>query len=132
MSGCGALLGALLLASPGGALPPDLTLKPGEMFFRVDGKPTFVFGRNPTGWKVSQFAPLFREASRRGDLIARIHLDNGMVPAAAAGEVDERWAENWDQVLDMAAERHIHVLPVFTAWAFWSEKGAGERPSLSL
>jgi len=103
-----------------------LVLKPGEFYFRVDSTQRFLLGRNPTGWQVAQFAPLFRWAAQAGERIVRIHLMNGMMPSAPAGQVDEAWAKRWDQVLDMAAAEGIHVLPVFAAWANWSVKGANE------
>ncbi len=132
------MIPAVLLVLTGGAagegnpvpansqVSSGLVLKPGEFYFRVDGTQRFLLGRNPTGWQVSQFAPLFRWASQAGERIARIHLMNGMAASAPAGQVDEEWAKRWDQVLDMAAKEGIHVLPVFAAWANWSIKGANE------
>lgn len=128
----GPVAALLLLGSAAEARLPDLEMRAGEMFFRVNGKPVFVFGRNPTGASVSRFAPLFASAARRNEILARIHLTNGMVPEGKAGEVDARWADRWGRVFDMAAESGIHVIPVFEAWAFWSERGAGARQNWAL
>ena len=105
---------------------PVATLRPGEMYFRMDGTPRFLLGRNPTGWQTSQFEPLLRWAHESGEGLIRVHLTAGMVPHAAAGQVDEAWARKWDEVLNLAAENGLHVLPVFGVWADWNDGTRGE------
>jgi len=106
---------------------PPVLLKPGERYFRIDGKQTFLLGRNPTGWKVEQFAPLFQWAADSGETLMRIHLTNGMPPDAPAGEVDEDWAKRWETVFDMAAERGLYVLPVMGVWGKWNDGSRQKR-----
>lgn len=107
-----------------GLLPA--TLNPGEFYFRVDGTPRFLLGRNPTGWETSQFATLLRWARDGGEKLIRIHLTNGMVPHAPAGKVDEAWARRWDEVFHLAATNGLYVLPVFGVWADWNDGTRGE------
>ena len=103
------------------------SLRRGEFYFRIGGRQTFLLGRNPTGWQVTQFAPLLEWAGQSGEKMVRIHLTTGMAPRARAGEVDEEWAGRWARVFDMAAENGLYVLPVFGVWADWNDGGRGER-----
>jgi hypothetical protein len=131
MSGRGlAFLGSLsllCLAWTGDAADelPEIRLEPGELYFRLDGTPSFLLGRNPTGRNIEEFAPLLEWAGDSGERIARFHLLTGLRPKAPPGEVDEEWAQRWEEVFDMAARRGIHVLPVFSAWAKWND-GSGK------
>ena len=108
-----------------GPLAPA-TLTPGEPYFRLDGTPRFLLGRNPTGWQVSQFEPLLRWAHDSGEKLVRIHLTVGMAPPGPAGQVDEAWARKWDEVLDRAAANGLYVLPVFGVWSDWNDGSRGE------
>jgi hypothetical protein len=103
------------------------SLEPGELYFRIGGRQTFLLGRNPTGWQVAQFDPLLRWASDSGERMVRVQLTTGLAHRAAAGEVDEAWAARWDRVFDMAAENGLYVLPVFGVWADWNDGAKGER-----
>lgn len=105
--------------------PSPATLPPGEFYFRVDGTPRFLLGRNPTGWQVSQFEPLLRWAHDSGEKMVRIHLTAGMPPHGASGQVDETWARNWENVFDLAAANGLYVLPVFGVWADWNDGSGG-------
>jgi len=107
--------------------PAAIGWTPGEPYFRVGGRQAFVFGRNPTGWRVEQFGPLLQWAGESGERIVRIHLTSGMAPKGPAGAVDEAWAAKWERVFDQAAERGVYVLPVFSAWARWNDGSGGHR-----
>jgi len=107
--------------------PAPIGWTPDEPYFRVGGRQAFVFGRNPTGWRVEQFGPLLQWAGESGERIVRIHLTSGMAPKGPAGAVDEAWAAKWERVFDQAAERGVYVLPVFSAWARWND-GSGGAP----
>lgn len=48
-------------------------LTEGELYFRIDGVPTFVTGRNPTG-TIDQFDESIRFGAANGEQIVRIHL----------------------------------------------------------
>jgi len=99
---------------------PDITLQPGELYFRLDGRPSLLLGTNPTGWMPEQFRILLGWAGR-SERIVRIHLTNGRVPHATPGEVDEDWAVFWDEVFDTRAQNGLNVLPVFDVWAGWND-----------
>ncbi|MEI7733286.1 MAG: hypothetical protein WCO56_27185 [Verrucomicrobiota bacterium] len=106
-----------------------ITLKPGAYYFEFDGHQAFLFGRNPTGWKVAQFEPLLGWARESGERIARIHITVGMVPKGAPGKLDEAWARQWEQVFLLAASNGVQVLPVFDAWARWNDGSTGGAPA---
>jgi hypothetical protein len=116
--------------SPSGALSdsplPSWELCKGGFYFRVNGIPSFVLGRNPTERTIEAFDRDFGVASANGEKIVRVHLMHGIPPNGSAGQVDEPWAAKWDRVFD-AAERHgIAVIPVFTIWAQWNDGSQGE------
>lgn len=121
-----AVLAAGFVGVPGHAqtLKPA-TLPLGEYYFRVDGTPRFLLGRNPTGWQTTQFEPLLRWAHDSGEKMVRIHLTAGMPPHGQAGQVDEAWAKSWEQVFDMAAANGLYVLPVFGVWSDWNDGSGG-------
>ncbi len=96
-----------------------------EPYFRVDGKPAFVFGRNPAGWRADQFSPLITWAHESGERIIRIHL--GLPRESQPGVIYEPWVEKWETVLDEAAAHDLYVLPVFSAWARWNDGSDGRR-----
>lgn len=119
------LLGLILFANwP--AASAQLALEPGEFYFRVAGRPAFVFGRNPTGTKLEQFDELLWPAAESGEKTLRIHLTVGFQSQSPAGEVDEAWAAQWERVFDSAATKGLHVLPVFGVWADWNDGSKGE------
>ena len=101
-------------------------LDPGEFYFRLNGKPAFLLGRNPAGWRAEQFEPLFQWAAESGEKIMRIHLTPRTARGSRPGEVHEQWTRKWERVLDMAAARGLHVLPVMDAWAAWND-GTGRH-----
>lgn len=105
---------------------PSITLQRGEFYFRLDGKPAFLLGRNPAGWRQPQFATLLRWAGESGERIARIQIVTGNRVRGRPGEVDEAWARWWDQVFDMAEQNGVYVLPVFGVWADWNDGSTGQ------
>ncbi|HJN15861.1 MAG TPA: hypothetical protein QGH10_10240 [Armatimonadota bacterium] len=107
--------------------PPVATLHPGEFYFRIGDRQTFLLGKNPTGWQVAQFEPLLDWAQGSGERIVRVQLTTGFGMGVARGEIDEQWAAKWESVFDLAEEREILVLPVFGVWADWND-GSGDEP----
>ncbi|MCX6898814.1 MAG: cellulase family glycosylhydrolase [Verrucomicrobia bacterium] len=119
------LLGLILFASWPTALA-QVALEPGELYFRVAGRPTFIFGRNPTGTRLEHFDELLRPAAESGEKVVRIHLTVGFQSQSPAGEVDETWVRQWDRVFESAAVKGLHVLPVLGVWADWNDGSNGE------
>ncbi len=119
---------ASLLAVSQLTMAADISLQTGEFVFRVDGRPSFLWGRNPTGTKLEHFDELLTWAAESGERILRIHLTAGFQPHSPAGAVDEEWARQWERAFDLAAAKGLHVLPVFGAWADWND-GSGGLPS---
>lgn len=112
------------IREPGASRAP--TMRAGDRWIRVRGRPGFVMGRNPTERTVEAFEERFREMEAAGESLARLHLMHGIPYRGGPGQIDESWAEQWERVFD-AAERHgIAVLPVFTIWAQWNDGTGGE------
>ncbi|MBM4046474.1 MAG: glycoside hydrolase family 5 protein [Planctomycetes bacterium] len=129
MAACLLALGTHRAAAEGGRVEmmSPLVLKPGEFYFRLGERPTFLLGRNPTGWQVEQFSRLFQWAGESGERIVRIHVMHGLTSRAAAGQVDDEWARRWELIFDQAAREGLYVLPVLGVWADWNDGGRGER-----
>ncbi len=103
---------------------PALTLKPGNFYFSLDGKPSFIYSRNMAGYQVAQYYTLLDWSKAGGARFVRIQLDSLGMGYTSTGGVDSNWAATWDQVLDKAQANGIYVLPTFTAWYDWNA-GAG-------
>ncbi|MBI5394189.1 MAG: cellulase family glycosylhydrolase [Verrucomicrobia bacterium] len=112
--------------APSKSAPWQMEWRRGEFYFRLNGQPRFLFGRNPAGWQVEQFEPLLKSAREAGAAVVRIHLSVGMPSRGPAGALDEAWAQRWDRVLDMAAKNNLSVLPVLAVWADWNDGRGGE------
>jgi hypothetical protein len=97
-----------------------LELRPGEKYFRLDGRMRFVMGRNPTGTSPNAFDDHFRHAAAAGERFMRIHFTY-VPPGEKAGEVDAGMLKSWDAVLDSAEKHGLAVLPVLGVWADWND-----------
>ena len=62
---------------------PRLELRSGENYFRVDGRPAFVLGRNPVGMSPKAYDDHFRHAAAAGERFMRIHFT--FMPARREG-----------------------------------------------
>jgi len=80
---------------------PVPELRKGERFFRIDGTPAFVLGRNPVGVNAEAFQEHFQKAAAAGERFMRIHFTYS--PAGEkAGEIDPGMLKMWDAALDAA------------------------------
>ena len=61
-------------------------LRPGEKYFRVDGKPVFVLGRNPIARSPKAYDEHFRHAAAAGERLMRIHFTFSP-PGEKAGQI---------------------------------------------
>jgi hypothetical protein len=120
------LYGMLPSSAQSAASLPRWQLPKGEFYFRVNGVPSFVLGRNPTERTREAFERDFGTAATNGEKIVRLHLMHGIPPNGAPGQVDEPWAARWDGVLNAAEKQGIAVIPVFTIWAQWNDGSKGE------
>ena len=99
---------------------PRFELRHGENYFRVDGRPTFVLGRNPVGMNPKAFDEHFRHIAAADERFVRIHFT--FSPATEkAGEIDAAMLKSWDEVLDAAEKHGLAVLPVLGVWANWND-----------
>jgi hypothetical protein len=104
---------------------PAFELREGERYFRIDGAPAFVLGRNPVGVNPEAFADHFRNAAAAGERFMRIHFTYS--PAGEkAGEIHPDMLNSWDAVLDAAEKHRLAVLPVLGIWSDWNDGSRGE------
>jgi hypothetical protein len=121
------LLAALTtLAARASAEPAEVSWAPGDRYFRLAGRSSFLLGRNPTGWRPEHFDELLGWAADAGERLVRLHLTVGLTPHAVPGAVDEAWATRWEAVFTQAAARGLVVLPVFENWADWNDGRGGQ------
>jgi hypothetical protein len=99
---------------------PTLTLKPGENYFSIDGKPGFIFSRNIAGYEQDHYNTFLDWMKTGGSKLARIQLDSLGMGYTSSGGVDENWAAQWDRVFDKAEADGIYILPVFSGWFDWN------------
>jgi hypothetical protein len=103
-----------------------LTLKPGDLYFRLDGKPTFIFSRNLAGFKPDDYNTLLNWAHTGGTLLVRVGTDNSSMGGdwgygyTNNGEINDGWSNNWEHFFDEAETNGIYVLPFFTGWENWN------------
>ena len=104
---------------------PRFELRSGEHYFRVDGRPTFVLGRNPVGMNPTAYDDHFRHAATAGERFMRIHFTYSP-PSEKAGDIDAGMLRAWDAVLDAAEQQRLAVLPVLGVWADWNDGSKNE------
>ena len=98
---------------------PNLTLEPGEFYFRLDGQPGFLFSRNIGGYQESSYETLLDWSAAGGTSFVRLPLDAFGVGTTSSGEIDEAWSSQWERIIDRAAVEGIYVLPILTGWGQW-------------
>jgi hypothetical protein len=111
------LAGSLMLLS---SQTPRVELRLGESYFRVDGRPAFVLGRNPAATTPAAYDNHFRHAAAAGERLVRIHF-TFFPPGEKAGEIDAGMLQTWDAILDAAESHGLAVLPVLGVWADWND-----------
>jgi hypothetical protein len=107
-------------AEDSGGVGPRLELRPGERYFRVEGRPAFVLGRNPSGIKPATYAEHFRHMAAASERFVRIHFTY-MPPTEKPGEIATEMLNGWDIILDSAEQHGLAVLPVLGIWAMWND-----------
>ena len=104
---------------------PSFELLPGEHYFRIDGKPSFVLGRNPVGMNPKAYEEQFHQAASAGERFVRIHFTY-LPPGEKAGGIDAGMLQSWDAVLEAAEKERLAVLPVLGVWSDWNEGSSKE------
>jgi hypothetical protein len=105
---------------------PRLSLVPGEFYFRLDGRPSFLFSRNLGGSQEAQYKTFLDWSAAGGSLIVRIPLECLGMGFTANGDINETWALEWERIFDHAAADGIYVLPILGGWIQWNN---GSGPS---
>jgi len=98
---------------------PAFTLKPGDFYFSIDGKQSFLLSRNVAGNETSHYDQLLDWTSNGGSKFVRLHLDSFGMGCSKTGKVDGAWARKWESVFDRAASNGMSVIPVFGVWYDW-------------
>ena len=120
---------------------PALTLTPGDLYFSLNGQPTFVFARNLAGNNPGDYATLLDMAHAQGDLMVRVDTSNASMGGhvgfgyTSTGEIREDWTRNWERFFDQAEADGIYILPQFTGWMNWNTSGQstwGNNPFRSV
>lgn len=99
---------------------PSLTLKPGDFYFSVDGRTSFIFSRNIAGYQQVHYDTFLDWSKAGGSKFARIQLDSLGMGYTMTGEVDPTWAHQWELIFDKAQADGIYILPVFSGWFDWN------------
>jgi hypothetical protein len=108
---------------------PKLTLKPGDLYFNLDGKPAFLFSRNPAGWTPGDWAALAEMAHQQGDQFVRVFTTSASMGGdhgygyTVTGEILDGWSDNWEHFFDVADADGLYVVPSFWGWINWSDTG---------
>ena len=114
---------------------PMLALKPGDFYFSVDGKQSFIFSRNITGaysTDFSDFEKFLDYAQAAGDRVVRLQIDNLGLGFTNNGTMDETLARKWDRVFDMASAKGLDIIPAFGVWLWWNPDGLWKDNPLNL
>jgi hypothetical protein len=99
---------------------PLLSLEPGQFYFSVDGKQSFIFSRNVAGYQQTDYQTFLDWSKAGGSRFVRIQLDSLGMGYTSTGNVDLSWAAQWDGVFDKAEADGIYILPVFSGWFDWN------------
>ncbi len=102
---------------------PAITLRKGDFYFSVAGRPSFLYARNPTGKTQADFDTLLDWTRQAGSKLIRVHLTQGWWGdpwITKTGTINEAWAKNWDRLFDQADASGIYIIPVFGVWADWN------------
>ena len=107
----------------------DMALKPGDDYFNIDGRPSFIFSRNLAGYTPGDYSDLLTLAHKSGTGLIRVYTDNQAMGGTLGygythtGEVCDDWSDNWEHFFDIAEAKGIYVLPSFTGWSNWNTTG---------
>jgi hypothetical protein len=102
---------------------PEIILNPGSFYFNVDGQTRFIFSRNAAAFFIEDFGTWMDWAQYNGDRVLRVYLSDhllGDYGYTSTGELNEKWAQNWDAFLAQAEAHGLYILPYFTGWFDWN------------
>jgi hypothetical protein len=102
---------------------PVFSFDPGDFYFSIDGKNSFLLSRNITGKIQDDFYTLLEWAHQGGTKVIRLHIITGWWGDPWINKdwsVNEKWAQDWDGFFDQAQADEIFVIPVFGVWADWN------------
>jgi hypothetical protein len=124
----GAIIGAWGISTALGAEgdgQPRFELRAGEKYFRVNGQPAFLLGRNLVGKSPKDYDDHFRHAAAAGERLVRIHFIYSP-PGEKPGQIDANILTAWDKILAAAEQRGLAVVPTLGVWADWNDGSRNE------
>ena len=108
---------------------PALAWHPGDSYFSINGRPAFVFSRNPAGYVLDDWVTLAGMAHQQGDQFLRLYMNSAAMGGyhgfgySPTGEILEDWSYNWEHFFDVAEADGLYVLPIFWSWIEWNDTG---------
>jgi hypothetical protein len=111
-----------------------LAWHPGDVYFSMDGRPAFLFSRNPAGWTPSDWTTLAGLARRQGYQFVRVFTTSASMGGdhgygyTSKGEIIDEWSNNWEHFFDVAEADGLYVLPSFWGWINWNGSGFKDNP----
>ena len=105
---------------------PQLSLRPGEFYFRWEDQPRFFFSRNLGSNQEAQFSTFLDWAVAGGSQIVRLPLETLGWGFTTRGGVKDDWAQEWERIITLAEADNIYVIPVLGSWIQWNN---GSGPS---
>jgi hypothetical protein len=113
---------------------PVLAWHPGDSYFSINGRPAFLFSRNPAGWVPEDWATLASMAHQQGDQFVRVFTISASMGGIhgygynSSGDILEDWSNNWENFFDVAEADGLYVLPSFWGWINWNDTGFKDNP----
>ena len=103
----------------------QITLIPGEPYFRLDGIPRVIFMRNIAGYGPEDYISLIKGMSASGSQVVRLQIPTtalGGTGYKSDGSIDEAWAQKWELVLSAADKQGVGVFLSLSGWLDWNNR----------
>jgi hypothetical protein len=98
-----------------------LTLVPGDLYFRLDGRPGPVFMQNVAGIEYTDYQNVLGLMKKGGSKLARFQLDSLGMGYTISGRIDEVWVRKWERIFDRTRADGIYAVLVFSGWFDWND-----------
>lgn len=103
---------------------PELSLEAGHFYWSLNhDQQSFLLSRNMAGYLPGHYFELFDLTQRGGSRLVRIQLDSFGAGYTPEGDIDEKWARQWEQVFDDARGKGLYIIVMFSGWVDWNTTG---------